>query len=402
MIPLIIDTDPGVDDLLAILLALATEDVSLEAITLTFGNTTLDYAYANILRIAHALNETAKTDGALPERVQARARGRTDIPPVPIALGATKPLGGRLFTASYFHGRDGMSGISFLEGNPYPAADNSEVFATTPAPKDAADTILDILRAHPPNTVRIAAVAPLTNLATAYERDPATFRRVRMISVMGGALEAPGNTSPCAEFNFFADPWAAKALLEDAAKEDGGALPIYLLPLDITTRHVVPYELLVRQPGDPLFEANPLVRLISAFMRKPRAVTNACAGDEPFDPAKHDLFEGHDPLAVAHAIAYSPDAPGWEVVEREFQVETEGRLTRGLCVVDRRNHGATYGGRNKAELEAVRGPRNEHAVAEQHDDEPPKTDAARVKVVTRTPGSEWFGRMLLTSLGIST
>ncbi|WFD33421.1 hypothetical protein MCUN1_000234 [Malassezia cuniculi] len=399
MLPLIIDTDPGVDDLLAILLAIATPEVSLEAITLTFGNTTLDYAYDNILRIAHALNEAGKIDGVLPARVQARVRGETGDAPVPVALGATKPLGGHLFTASYFHGRDGMSGVSFLEGDPHPVARSSAVFATTPSKLDAADTILDVLRRHPPHTVRIAAVAPLTNLAVAYQRDPATFRRVGLISVMGGAIDVPGNTSPCAEFNFFADPWAAKFLLEDAAAD--GALPIHLFPLDITTRHVVPYSQLVRQPGDPLYDSSPLVRLISAFMRKPRAVTNACAGDEVFDPAKHDLFEGHDPLAVAYAIAYEPGSSAWDYALREFVVETDGKHTRGFCVVDRRNHGSTYSGRNKAELEAKRGPHNEHGVERHNLDDAPTHSAPLIHVVTHTPGSKWFGDMLLSSLGIS-
>lgn len=176
---------------------------------------------------------------------------------------------------------------------------------------------------------------------------------------------------------------------------------MHLLPLDTTTRHAVPYGLLVRQAGDPQYDASPLVRLISAFMRKPRAVTNACAGDEPFDPAKHDLFEGHDPLAVAYAIAYKPDSPDWSLSRREFVVETDGRHTRGFCVVDRRNHGATYSGRNKAELESARGPHDEHGAAEHKEEQAPQHVAAGVEVVTRTPGSKWFGDMLFSSLGIS-
>jgi len=173
--------------------ALGSPDVILEAITLAFGNTTLDYAHGNIKRLAHALN-VAKQEGSIKnptllERIENGINGK----PVPVGLGAEKPLGGRLFTASYFHGRDGMSGVSFLEGNPYPEATESKLLSTTPSDLSASDLILDVLKRHEPNTVRIAAVAPLTNVALAYQKDPETFRRVHSISVMGGALDVPGN-----------------------------------------------------------------------------------------------------------------------------------------------------------------------------------------------------------------
>ncbi|WFD43863.1 hypothetical protein MPSI1_002528 [Malassezia psittaci] len=399
-VPLIIDTDPGVDDLLAIVLALGSPEVDLEAVTLTFGNTTLDFAYDNILRLANALQVTAR-DGALGnkllhERTQNGFGGKS----VPIALGATKPLGGRLFTASYFHGRDGMSGVSFLEGDPFPKATQTNLFQPSSVPAD--ELILEILRKHPPNTVRIAAVAPLTNLASAYLKDPSTFRRVGCISIMGGALDVPGNTSPTAEFNFFADPWAAKVLLEDAIAHGDAPLPIYLFPLDITSEHTVPYSLLVRDSDDKNYQQSQLVRLISLFLRKPRAVTNSFAPPEvTFDASRYDLFQAHDPLAVAHAIF--ADTPGWDSVERPFLVETEGKLTRGFCVVDRRNHGAAVKGRNKAEIEQVRGPANEHGLSEDQDKKsasgPVIPEVPMIRVVTRTPGIAWFADKFLERLG---
>ncbi|KAL4402459.1 purine nucleosidase [Malassezia pachydermatis] len=253
--------------------------------------------------------------------------------PIPVGLGASKPLGGRLFTASYFHGRDGMSGVSFMEGDPYPESKTSKLFHTSPSPLSAADLILDILRKHEPHTVRIAAVAPLTNLALAYQKDPVTFRRVGMISIMGGAIDVPGNTSPTAEFNFFADPWAAKVLLVDSYYQ-GTPLPIHLFPLDTTTVHTVPYSKLVLDETHSLYQKSYLVRLISLFLRKPRAVTNSHAPhDKPFDPSKYDLFEAHDPLAVAHAI-FGSDTERWGANPRQFLIETEGQLTRGFCVVE--------------------------------------------------------------------
>ncbi|WFD30804.1 hypothetical protein MSPP1_001828 [Malassezia sp. CBS 17886] len=418
-------TDPGVDDLIAILLALASPEVTLEAITLTFGNTTLDYAYSNMLRLAHALEVTAEADPSLlgdtlRERVLHGIRGH----PIPIALGATKPLGGKLFTASYFHGRDGMSGVSFLPEDPFPEARSSQLFSATPSPLPADEQILDVLRKNPPHTVRIAAVAPLTNLASAFLKDPDTFRRVGMISVMGGALDVPGNTSPCAEFNFFADPWAAKVILEDAAAGGQPPLPVYLFPLDITSTHTVPYSTLVRDELDAFLEQNYLASMISKFLRKPRAVTNSFAIAGTFDPAKHDLFQAHDPLAVAHAIFYNAHAKenAWKTTARAFLLETDGVRTRGMCIVDRRDHGAATTGRAKTDMEAESGAHDEHGIAE--DADAPRTQRAAagaadgqrrddggksahasdkdafapVHVVTSTPGSDWFADMLLTRL----
>ncbi|WFC95298.1 hypothetical protein MBRA1_001945 [Malassezia brasiliensis] len=399
--PLIIDTDPGVDDLLAILLALGSPEVSLEAVTLTFGNTTLDYAYDNMFRLANALQVTAQSNALNNDTLHHRVLNGIDGHPVPIAMGATKPLGGRLFTASYFHGRDGMSGVSFLPDDPFPKATHTKLFMSSPTPAD--ELILEVLRKHPPNTVRIAAVAPLTNLASAFLKDPATFRRVGSISVMGGALDVPGNTSPTAEFNFFADPWAAKVLLEDAVANGEPPLPVYLFPLDITSDHTVPYSELVRDADDEQFKRSNLFQLISLFLRKPRAVTNSFAPpDVTFDASKYDLFQAHDPLAVAHAIC--PEDPGWKWEERPFLVETEGKLTRGFCVVDRRNHGAAVKGRNKAEIEEARGPTNEHGLDSEPETKKQKTaplipEVPLVKVVNQTPGIPWFAKMFLERLG---
>lgn len=294
-----------------------------------------------------------------------------------------------------------MSGVSFLPEDPFPKATHTKLFESAAAPAD--ELILQILRKHPPNTVRIAAVAPLTNLASAFVKDPATFRRVGSISIMGGALDVPGNTSPTAEFNFFADPWAAKVLLEDAVAKGEPPLPIYLFPLDITSGHTVPFSELVREDNDQKYQESNLVRLISLFLRKPRAVTNSFAPPEvTFDASKYDLFQAHDPLAVAHAIF--PDNPAWKVDERPFLVETEGKLTRGFCVVDRRNHGAAVKGRNKAEIEEVRGPANEHGLDESKDAKKASQGAVipevpTIKVVTDTPGIPWFAKMFLDRLG---
>lgn len=319
-VPLIIDTDPGVDDVLAILLALASPaEADVKAITLTFGNTTLDYAYSNVLRVAGVLHSH-------PELLGRFGAFASDASPILLASGADKPLGGRLFTAAYFHGRDGLSGVHSLPDDPFPAPE------TPPHPlvatdRDAADVILDTLRDHPPGTVRIAALGPLTNLAIAFERDPETFARVGPVSIMGGALDVPGNTTPVAEFNFFADPWAVKTLTEIAPTRLGRRLPLYIIPLDITSTHVVPYSRLIRPPNSKL-EA-----FIAAFLSHPRSVVNGYAAPEDFNPDIHDLFEAHDPLAVAHALFHTSDS-NWKHETRSFRIETDGQLTRGFCIVE--------------------------------------------------------------------
>lgn len=123
-------------------------------------------------------------------------------------------------------------------------------------------------------------------------------------------------------------------MLIEQAQRDGPPLPIHLLPLDVTTIHTVPYSKLVLPEDHTLYKNSYLVRLISLFLHKPRSVTNSFAPKGvPFDAEKYDLFECHDPLAVAHAM-YHGIHPGWDSAQRPFLVESEGELTRGFCVVE--------------------------------------------------------------------
>lgn len=193
-------------------------------------------------------------------------------------------------------------------------------------------------------------------------------------------------------------------LIEDAALE-GGVLPIHLLPLDTTTRHTVPYERLVLEEDNAVYRRSYLARLISLFLRKPRAVTNAQApSHRPFDKSLDDLFEAHDPLAVAHAIFHT-DTSQWGTTPREFLVETEGRLTRGFCVVDRRHLSDAFAGRLKTDVEKDMPSANEHGAAAKKssaldDDNKASGHGAMpsTHVVTQTPGSAWFEDLLLSRL----
>ncbi|PWN54174.1 nucleoside hydrolase [Violaceomyces palustris] len=443
--PLIIDTDPGVDDILALLLALASPDeVEVRAITLTFGNTTLDYAHSNVLRLGSVLREHLESPST-PQAVKESFRSfRPDANKILVAAGAKKPIGGRMFTASYFHGRDGLSGLSSLPGDPFPAPEKAPAPLET-TEKSAVDVILDILKNEPEGTVKIAALGPLTNIALAFEKDPYTFSRVAGVSIMGGALDVPGNTSPVAEFNFFADPWACKVLFEKAPAHpcfEGKELPFDLLPLDITTLHTVPYSRLVREEGQ-LEGCGRLEKFVSTFLTHPRMVTNNFADPGKFDPEIHDLFHAHDPLAVAHAIFVPPgksceDVRGWRDEVRSFVVEAEGQLTRGFCVVDRRGGKADSGyGKNRAESDPDSNPSlrkeeqegggdqgdriitispEEQMIRKKqrltsgnsktttktngHATSKTSTGVGAVRVVTETPGKEWFADMFLGRLGL--
>lgn len=194
VVPLIIDTDPGVDDIMGILMALGMPDEArIEAITLNFGNTTLDHCYDNILRTFNVLHEHIREQPEEARRMQLAEILKEGAPEILLSKGAARPLGGKQFNATYFHGRDGISGVSSLTGNPYPVGEK------IPSPlqhteKMAHEVILEILKAHPPGVVRIAAVGPLTNIALAWQADPETFLRVGGISVMGCTLDSPGNT----------------------------------------------------------------------------------------------------------------------------------------------------------------------------------------------------------------
>ncbi|EJD43942.1 nucleoside hydrolase [Auricularia subglabra TFB-10046 SS5] len=313
----IFDTDPGVDDVLALLLLLASPDVQLEAITVTFGNTDLDHAYNNVLKIYDAVQrhcDRHPEDARRFEHLSARPRAM-------LSRGASGPIEGSLELAEYFHGDDGLSNISTTHveyGFPQPF-ESPWISETS---KDAPDVILEVLSQEPPGTVTLLAVGPLTNIARAYAKDAATLSRARRIVSMGGTFEAPGNTSPVAEFNVFADPHAAHVVFSASP-----TLPLLLVPLDITSRHTLPFSALIHESPSALLPA-----LISTVLARPRRVL----ADLGYTG---DVIEMHDPLAayfvVKHAAADNL-LPGWKTVWRTFLTERTGEHTRGMLVVDRR------------------------------------------------------------------
>jgi purine nucleosidase len=174
---LIIDTDPGVDDAIAILMALACPDVEVLGLTTVGGNVALSRATRNSL----ALLEYA---------------GRTEVP---VLRGAARPLRGRFYYSHHFHQASGLT-----RRLPRPRS--------TASPETAVDFLADQLRRYP-GRVTLAALGPLTNLARLLRRDPVALCQAASLVVMGGAVNVPGNVTPHAEFNFSSDPLAAREVL---------------------------------------------------------------------------------------------------------------------------------------------------------------------------------------------
>ena len=189
----IIDTDPGVDDALALLLAMRSPELKIEAITAVAGNVPLDLTLPNALRMVEIA-------------------GRTDIP---VAAGARAPLVRRLVTAAYAHGENGLGGAVFPEPK------------TKPVAEPAAVLIRQIIRKFP-GEVTLLTIGPLTNIATALNADPELAGMVRRLVMMGGSLSG-GNITPAAEFNIYVDPEAARIVFQSG-------IPVTMVGLDVTRK----------------------------------------------------------------------------------------------------------------------------------------------------------------------
>ncbi|TWF78876.1 pyrimidine-specific ribonucleoside hydrolase [Pseudonocardia hierapolitana] len=194
--PIVIDTDPGVDDAVAIMLALASPEVELKAVTTVFGNVPLDATTANAGRLLALC-------------------GRADVP---LAVGAARPLvHPQRELAAEWHGNDGLGGRAGTL--PAPVA---------PGPSSAVELLADVLRASD-RPVTLVPIGPLTNIALLLAVHPELAGRIERLVWMGGSLGA-GNTSGVAEFNAHCDPEAAHRVLTQAD------VPVTMVPLDLTLR----------------------------------------------------------------------------------------------------------------------------------------------------------------------
>jgi purine nucleosidase len=206
---LIIDTDPGADDVIALLFAMAAHEVlQIEALTTVAGNVPL-----------------AKT--ARNARLACEWAGR---PEIPVYAGADRPLQRTPIYAANIHGKEGLTGVAVYE----PAAPLADGHAV--------DYLIRTLRAAPEKSVTLAMLGPQTNLALALEQAPDIVRGLRELVLMAGAHFNGGNITPVAEFNVFADPHAAEAVLKSG-------VPITMLPLDVTHKILTSDERIARLRG---------------------------------------------------------------------------------------------------------------------------------------------------------
>ncbi|MFN8440407.1 MAG: nucleoside hydrolase [Caldilineaceae bacterium] len=273
---IIIDTDPGIDDALAILLALASPEVQLEALTVVHGNCPLDQGGVNAIGIL----ETAGTNT------------------IPVAAGATLPLIRTPYTAEDVHG---FTGLGYA---------NLPATSRTTVKQHAVDLLIERLLAEP-GEITVVAIGPLTNLALAIRREPQVTRSIRQLVIMGGSIRDGGNMSAAAEFNIFVDPHAAHIVFH-------AGIPTTLVPLDVTRRCRFTSEHIAQ-----LSTINsPVARLIIDSTRYYIENNLKNGGD--------GSCALHDPLALA--VAFAPDLVRTE--ERYVTVDLYSELSLGATIAD--------------------------------------------------------------------
>jgi inosine-uridine nucleoside N-ribohydrolase len=284
----IIDTDPGVDDALALVLALLSPELCVEAITTVNGNVNAGQALKNTALILDLLNPGPR--------------------PI-LATGETRHSTKELTRAQSVHGIDGLGELHRFR-NP----DGSPRYQEPHLPKyipNAIEVLLDLLRRYP-DEIGLIALGPLTNLAKAMEADERCMRRVREVIIMGGAIKVPGNITPAAEFNVFVDPRAARRVFNSG-------LPITLVPLDVTEKVLLRQrdrEDIAQSMGEPLGTfLRDITEKAMEYMEQVRGLS---------------AIHLHDPLAVGVAI----DPTIVKTTPLHVDVVTHQGIAHGMTLAD--------------------------------------------------------------------
>jgi inosine-uridine nucleoside N-ribohydrolase len=273
---ILFDTDPGIDDSLAILLALASPELKVEGISVVHGNCSVEQALSNalgILELAHAND-------------------------IPVARGFALPLVQPSLLAPETHGDAGI-GYGKL---PTPSA--------KPVAQHSVDFLIEKVRSAP-GEITLVCIGPLTNLAVAIRKDPAMIQAVKEVIIMGGAIRHQGNTSPLAEFNVFVDPHAAHIVYHSG-------MPITLVPLDVTYQCVLTHADVER------------------LERTHSPITRFIADSTRFYMEYHDEYQQIDGCiindALALALAFAPELCDYE--EHYVDVDISGGVSLGKTFAD--------------------------------------------------------------------
>jgi purine nucleosidase len=275
--PIIIDTDPGQDDAVAILLALASPEIEILGITAVAGNVPLALTEVNARKICEL----------------------ADRPDIKVYSGADRPMARKLVTAEHVHGRTGLDGPDL----PKPKMNLEK--------QHAVDFIIETLMARPSGTVTLCVLGPMTNIALALNKEPRIATRIKRIIAMGGGFFEGGNVTPAAEFNIYVDPQAARLVFDTG-------IPITLIPLDcthqaLTTKARVEKFRTMKNKTGPA-----TAQLLDFFER--------------FDEQKYGTDGGplHDPCVIAWLL--HPEL--FTSRDVNVSIECESELTMGMTVID--------------------------------------------------------------------
>jgi purine nucleosidase len=273
---IIIDTDPGVDDALTFLLALASPEIHLEALTITQGNVTVERGTRNALAVLELL----------------------DASHIPVAQGTSLPMVGPLLASDVVHGSSGLGNAKLPEPK------------TKPVLQHAIDYLIERFLAEP-GEISLFAIGPLTNVALAIRKEPRFARAVKEMVIMGGAIREGGNITPQAEFNVYTDPHAAHVVFHSG-------IPITLIPLDVTHKCMLYVEQIKRlnQHETPISRFVADATAVYIDFTKSKTGVDGCAL--------------HDPLTLATILA--PELLSFE--EHYVDVDISGSVSMGKTFAD--------------------------------------------------------------------